>query len=117
MNESFKQAVSDKLIKWGMSIASLLIAIEIFSSLFFYFSLPPFIPIYNQMPWGDDRLGTKLELLLPSGITLLFLLLNFFLLSYLYKKIPLISRIISVTTLLIAILSLIFTIRTLHLIL
>ena len=117
MKETIKLFKSDKIIKWGMGMAGLVIVLELLAPLFFYFSLPPFIPIFNQMPWGETRLGTKIEIFIPLAITLVFFILNFFLLSYLYNKIPLVSRILSVTTLLISILSIIFTVRTLHLIL
>lgn len=117
MKESFKQVRSDKLIKWGLGIASFLIVAEVFLPLLFYFSLPPFIPIFNQMPWGETRLGAKIEIFIPVGITVIFFIFNFVFLSYLYMKIPLVSRILSVTTLLISLLSIIYTIRTLHLIL
>lgn len=117
MKESFKQVTSDKIIRWGMGLASFLIAVEIFLPGLFYFSLPPFIPVFNQMPWGETRLGTKITIFIPVGTTLLFFFINFIFMSYLYTRIPLVSRILSITTLLIALLSLIYTIRTLNLIL
>jgi hypothetical protein len=99
-----------------MGITGVLIAIQLLSLLFFYFSLPPLLPLFNQMPWGESRLGTKMAFFIPSGTMLFFFFLNFFLLSHWYERMPLISRILCITTLLIAILSLIFTMHTLYII-
>lgn len=116
MKASFKILKADKIIKWGTWASIGLLVFEVLYIAIFYFSLPPFIPIFNQMPWGENRLGIKIEIFIPVVMTASFLILNFFLLGRLYEKMPLISRILSVTTLLITILSCIFVIRTLHLI-
>ena len=116
MKESFKLLRADKIIKWGIWSTFGLLIFQTVYVLIFYFSLPPFMPIYNQMPWGENRLGGKIELFLPIVLTFSFLMLNFFLLGRLYEKMPLISRMLSITILLISLLSCIFVIRTLHLI-
>ncbi len=116
MKETFNQIKSDKIIRWGMGSAGVIIAIELLYILFSYLSLPPLIPLFNQMPWGESRLSNKLAIFLPLVITFIFFFFNFFLLSKLYKQIPLISRMLSVATLLIALLSAILIFRTFQLI-
>ena len=83
----------------------------------FFLSLPPVVPLFNQLPWGEDRLGVKFEIMLPLIITGLFFIFNYFLLARLYRTMPLVSRIIGITTLLASLLSFIFIMRTLQLIL
>lgn len=117
MKEIFRQVKGDKIIKWGMNISIVLLGIEFLCIFIFYFSLPPLIPLFNQMPWGESRLGTKLAIFLPPLITLSFLVLNFSLLAHLYDKIPLASRILSITTLLVTLLSFISIAQTLRIIL
>lgn len=117
MKASFKILKADKIIKWGTWSAIVMLVFATLYIALFYFSLPPFIPIFNQMPWGESRLGIKIEIFIPIIMTAAFLMLNFFLLGRLYEKMPLISRILSVTTLLITLLTCIFVVRTLHLIL
>jgi hypothetical protein len=117
MKKLFKYVKTDKIIRLAISIAFLLLLFEIGFILFSYFSLPPFLPLFNQMTWGDSRLGTRIEIFLPVMITLLFFGLNFFLLNRLYEKMPLVSRMLGITTLLVTILSFIFVARTLQLIL
>lgn len=117
MKEIIKHIKADKIIRWGISISGILLCVEIGYILLFFFSLPPYIPLYNQMPWGESRLGTRMEIFLPVVITLAFFILNFALLTGLYEKLPLVSRMLSITTLLITLLSVIFVVRTLLLIL
>ena len=117
MKGLFKHVKADKIIKWSLSISAAVLLIELISIILFYFSLPLYIPLFNQMPWGENRLGTKIDFFLPVLIVFIFFLLNFFLLDRLYERMPLVSRIIGITTLLISVLSFIFIIRTLQLIL
>ena len=116
MNEIFKYVKADKIIRWGLTTVIFILAGEIAWITLFYSSLPPVIPLFNQMPWGETRLGTKPAIFLPTIITLAFLVLNFSLITRLYEKIPLVSRMLCITTLLIALLSLIFIVRTILLI-
>jgi hypothetical protein len=117
MKEIFKHVKGDKIIKWGLTTVVAILVLEIAWIALFYFSLPPVIPLFNQMPWGESRLGAKPAIFLPTMITLAFLMLNFSLITRLYEKIPLVSRMLCVTTLLIALLSFIFIIKTMSIIL
>jgi hypothetical protein len=117
MNEAFKKIQADKIIRIAMSISLGLIVMHALYIAIHFLSLPPVLPLYNQMPWGETRLGSKLEIFIPLAITITFFLFNYFFLARLYNAMPLVSRIIGITTLLVSILSIIFIIRTLQLIL
>lgn len=117
MKELIKHIKSDKIVKWSIILAAGLLIIETFYILITYAFLPPYLPIFNQMPWGESRLGTKIEIFLPILITVAFIAINVVLLTRLYNSMPLASRILSITTLLITVLSCIFVTRTLLLIL
>src|SRR6266404_4792350 len=117
MNEVSSLVKADKIIRWGMTFSFALLILQAVLLAFFFLQLPPVLPLFNQLPWGDARLGAKYEVLLPLVITALFFLFNYFLLRKLYITMPLVSRIISITTLLSALLSFIFIVRTLQLIL
>lgn len=116
MNELFKHIKSDKIVKWGVILASSLLILQTLYILIAYTSLPPFMPLFNQMPWGEGRLGSKIEIFLPIVITIVYTSVNIFLILKLYTRMPLASRILSITTLLITVLSCIFVTRTLLLI-
>jgi len=69
------------------------------------------------MPWGEKRLGTKEQIFIPIAVTFTIFLINLFLSALSYEKMPLISRIFSVTTFMAALFTLIFIVRTTQLIL
>ena|SRR5258708_5273769 len=117
MKKFFKYAKADRIIKWSLTAALLILIAELGYIGIFYFSLPPVLPLFNQMPWGQDRLGTRVEILLPVLITVSFFIINLILALKMYEKMPLVSRIVSITTVLISLLSFIFVVRTLQLIL
>jgi len=117
MKGLFKYTKTDKIVRLGIVTAGLLVLIEAIFTIVFYFSLPPFLPLFNQLPWGEERLGTKVEIFIPVLITFFFLIFNLLLLNRFYERMPLLSRILSITTLLITLLSFIFILQTLRIIL
>lgn len=117
MNAAFSQIKADKIIRYGMAVSFVILLIHAIYLGITFFSLPPLIPLFNQMPWGESRLGTRIELLLPLIITGAFFGINYFLMAKLYSTMPLVSRILCITVLLASVLSFIFIIRTLQLIL
>ncbi|MBI2075020.1 MAG: hypothetical protein HYT83_04260 [Candidatus Levybacteria bacterium] len=117
MNESFKKLLSDKILTWILLTTIIIIFITLIPVTIFYAYLPPFIPIFNQLPWGIDQLGNKLEIFIPIILSITVLIANMFFAVNIYKKVPLLSRMLSVTSLLIAFLVLLFIIRTLQLVL
>ena len=116
MNAVFKLVLRDKIIKSGMISSTFIVLVELISIAVFYFSLPPLLPIFNQLPWGPQRLGGTITLFIPAIMAVVFIITNFIMITKLYEKTPLLSRILSITTLLITILSLIFILRTLQLV-
>ncbi len=117
MKDFFKDIKSDKTITIAYFInGSLMIAIIIFI-LCFYKSLPPFIPIFNQLPWGEERLGKTITIFVPVAIAILILVINLFTSSITYRKIPLIARMLAAISVLIGILTFIFVAKTITLIL
>ena len=116
MKEAFKQIKSDKIIRWAMTLACLLLLLHALYLAIFYFSLPPVIPLFNQLPWGEARLGSQIEIGLPLIITGIFIIFNYVFLAKMYSTMPLVSRILSITALLGSLLSFIFIVRTLQLI-
>ena len=100
----------------GYSIGIFFILVSIAVVLIFYRSLPPFLPIYNKLPWGYARVGTKIEFFIPVGIGALLYLFNVILGSLSYKKSVLIGRFFSGTTILISIAILIFVLQIIFLV-
>ncbi|MCL5970160.1 MAG: hypothetical protein M1450_01490 [Patescibacteria group bacterium] len=117
MNITFKKFFSDNLIFWGFLVTIFFIFLSIIFILFTYNLTPSVIPIFNQMPWGKERLGTRIEFFYPSLLVFSIFISNLFFSKKIYFKMPLISRMLCVTSLLLSLFVFLFTTRTLLLVL
>ena len=117
MKKLLSKIKTDKIALFACITSVLLILINSFYVAISYSSLPPFVPLFNQMPWGEARLSTKEQIFMPIAIVIVITIGNFLLASLLYEKIPLISRILSITIVLVSFFALLFVARTIQLIL
>ena len=115
MKNFFKDVVYDKTIKLAFFINIFLIAAAAICILLAYGKLPPFIPIFNQLPWGEQRLGTTISIFIPVLAAILILITNSIISAITYKNIPLISRMLAAISLLAGLLTLLFILRTITL--
>lgn len=111
MKNFFDGIIADRITRTATILSVLLIFITLIYTLLIYAGLPPYIPIFNQLGWGDPRLGENYLIFLPILLSLGVVILNIFLASLAYTAMPLISRIITITSLLVSALTLIFVIR------
>jgi hypothetical protein len=116
MKEFFNDIRDDRITRSSFIASLAIIVLSVIYILFYYTNLPPYIPLYNQLPWGEQRLAQTSGILIPSLLAFIIFIFNLVLSSIVYKKIPLISRLLSVTSLLIAILTFLFIIRTVQII-
>jgi len=116
MKDFFKDIKGDKTITSAYLINISFIITTVIYILFSYGKLPPFIPIFNQLPWGEQRLGDTFTIFIPVGISLLIFTINIFISNSIYKKIPLISRMLAAISLLTGILTFLFIVKTITLI-
>lgn len=112
MKEFFKDVINDNVIRFGFSSSLAVICINFIVVLFYYKNLPPFIPIFNQMPWGEQRLGSTTAMFMPVFTASLVLVCNFIVAKFIYKNIPLAARMLAITSLLASILIFIFILKT-----
>ncbi len=112
MKKLINNIKSDKITLRGFLLSLILGLLTSVYVLFYYGSLPPFIPIFNQLPWGEQRFTSTIGIFIPIIIFSLLFLFNLIVTGVIYNKNPLIARIIAATTLLIAIMNSIFIIRT-----
>lgn len=85
--------------------------------LFVYQSLPSYIPLYHQMPWGEARLGEKEQIFFPLIITLVFVVANLIIAISFYRRMPLLSRIINSTSIVLTLLASMFLLQSTMLVL
>lgn len=111
MKDFFKDILSDKTTKFGFLTSFIIIFFTLAFILIVYQKLPPFLPLFNQLPWGEKRLGTTIEIFIPVATSFFVFLSNLIIAPFFYKKIPLISRIFSVVSLISSILVFLFLIK------
>jgi hypothetical protein len=112
MKNFIRNITSDKLALRGFLISFLLMLLTIFYILINYSNFPPFIPIFNQLPWGNDRLTTPLGIFIPIIILTFIFLFNIIFTSLVYNKSPLIARIVAAVTLILAFMNFLYVVRT-----
>lgn len=116
MNTFFKSIISDRILVFSSLCSMFFLFLTIIIVFFSFYNLPPFIPLFNQMPWGVERLGTKEQIFVPIIICFVIGIINTILANYIYQKMPLVSRILCITTFLITILLFLFIFRTIQII-
>lgn len=116
MRGFFKNIAQDKTITSAIFINILFIIAALGYILFFYGSLPPIIPIFNQLPWGEQRLGSTFMIFIPVFVSLLIFAINIPISAIVYRKTPLVARMFSAVSLLVGILTFLFIIKTITLI-
>ncbi len=117
MNILRKKAALDKIIMASFLASLLLDVASLVFIIAIYSRLPIYLPLFNQMPWGALRLGTKEQIFIPLYLGTGIFIFNVFIAFSIYEKMPLISRIISVTTLLALSFVLLFIIKIIQLVL
>lgn len=113
---NFREIRSDKIISWGNIITFVIILLSLLFIALQFRILPPYIPIFNQLPWGEDRLGSTIMILLPVIGVIFVSLTNIFISSAIYTKSQIISRMLTVSSILSSFLSFLFIVRTIQLI-
>lgn len=116
MKKYFKYLREDRLLLRLFIFAFILIVITVVYILFNYQSLPPLLPIFNQLPWGEKRLAGTFGIFIPPSLVFAIFIFNIFASSLSYPKSPLMARIFAVTSFLTALLTFLFVVRTITLI-
>lgn len=116
MKDFFKDVKEDKTITSAFSVNVLFIIASIIYISFTYKKLPPLIPIFNQLPWGEQRLGNQIMIFIPVLVALLIFATNICISVVAYKKNPLLSRMLAAISLLAGILVFLFIARIITLI-
>ncbi len=111
-----KELLKDRIILWGFIFTIVILFLNIVFVLIKLASLPPYIPIFNQLPWGDERLSSSTSIFLPIAIVIFFSLVNIFISSFIYSRSQVVARMLSITNTLMSFLSFLLILRTVYLI-
>lgn len=117
MNARYKELITDKIVLGSILGGIILCVFHLLFLVLFLSKLPIFLPLFNQLPWGEARLATKTESFIPLGIAVVVLASNAIGALFLYQKMPLVSRFLCVTSLLVSVFSFVIIIRTILIVL
>lgn len=85
---------TDRVLKLAFLISCIFLLFQISFIAITYLSLPPFIPLYFQQPWGFPQIATKKELLILPSLSFLLIFVNAAFAGRLYGQSVLASRIL-----------------------
>ena len=117
MKKFLSNIKADRLTFRGFIISFVLIIVTTLYILINYRNLPPLIPIFNQLPWGFERLAGTWGIFIPLVVLGIIFIFNVIFTSIVYAKNPLIAIIVAATTLLLVVMNFIFVVRTILVIL
>lgn len=116
MKKYFKYLKEDKLILRVFVITFIIIVVTLIYIILNYTKLPPLLPVFNQLPWGEERLSATPGIFIPLVIVVVVFIMNILASAIIYLSSPLISRMLAITSFLTALLAFLFIVRTIQLI-
>lgn len=107
MKKAILNLFNDKLVKICLMASFFLILLTTTITLVSKPFLPPYIPLFNSLPWGVDRLARPdFIYLIPLSLGVFFVLNTFICMTF-YGKNALMSRILSFNSLVLSLLGLV----------
>lgn len=116
MNDSIKTILSDKGSRYALLAAIFILLFEVGLVILRFTALPPLLPLFNSLSWGDQRLAVREIIFLIPFLLLVIGMVNIILASKAYRKHALLSRMLSYNVLLCSLLSVIALIQILFLV-
>lgn len=93
----FTELWSDKVCGLSLKLTLVFAFLFLIILLFYYWRLPPEIPLTYSRPWGEEQLVKKTFLMVFLAMTLLIVTINNLLASFLYSREQLLAQILTWT--------------------
>lgn len=94
MKDKFSLIITDQFIRVSFILSLIFLLPLVTIIIATYNTLPPLIPFFNSMPWGEERLAySHVTIFLPLILFAVFMG-NMFLATFAYSKYVLVARII-----------------------
>ncbi|SRR5574344_363082 len=90
----WQEKVNSVIFRWNLFFIIIQLAVIIFK----FNALPPKVPLYYSLPWGESQLGNASSLFLLPVFSITILLLNNLLANFFLKSIPLLSRLLVIVS-------------------
>jgi hypothetical protein len=104
MKKVINRVLSDNILKLSTILSFAILLLSSILIAFTYPSLPPYIPFFNSLPWGTERLFSSFVVIILPIVFLLLIITNVILSSQLYTKHALMARMVSFNGLLVMVL-------------
>ena len=117
MKNLIKYLKKDSVGLWSFWICVFLFTIDFLTTGLLYRSLPPYLPLYNHMPWGYERIGNTIQIIIPLLFPFCLFIGNIFYATSIHEKNILLSRFLFITNICLALFTTIFLARLLQVIL
>ena len=115
MKDKFKLIIADQFVRISLLLSFIFIIPLTVIIVITYSNLPPLIPFYNSMPWGEERLvSSTVAIFLPMLLLGIFIA-NVFQSAFVYSKYVLVARIVMFNTFLFLLLGLLAYLQILFL--
>lgn len=108
----WQEKINSKILRWNI----IFIIIQIAFLFWKFNSLPPQVPLYYSLPWGESQLAQASLLFIFPTISLILLLINHLFAISLTKTSLLLSRILLIISLIFSFLALIAILHIVYLI-
>jgi len=115
MGLSFREVWNDKITGNCLNLALITLSASFFLLLFSWFKLPPKVPLFYSLPWGEEQLASPFYLWLLPASSLAIIIINLVFASY-FSSNQLLTRVLMVTASLYSLLASIILFRIISLI-
>ena len=115
MKEKFSLMISDQFVRISLLFSLIFILPLIFIIIITYGTLPPLIPFFNSMPWGEERLASSQVAIFLPLLLIIIITSNILQAAFIYKRYVLVSRIVLFNTFLFLLLGLLSYLQILFL--
>lgn len=88
----------DSIIFWSTSFSTLMALLMLSIWLIFITKLPPQIPLFYSLPWGETQLAQTPQFILLPSITILIMLINLILSWHLHPSQIVVKRVLSLSS-------------------
>ncbi len=113
LNNKFKKfyLFQDKMVFWFNGGSLFIGLVLLLTWVTILSALPPQVPLFYSLPWGDKQLASKTQLILLPSLIFLITLLNITLSWYLHKSQNFIKKVLTASSLLFTLLIVIASLK------
>jgi len=112
----FYELRQDPIFPWSWRICLMVLAIGVFSLLFFWHKLPREVPFFYSLPWGEEQLTSPFTLITSIAVALGLYILSTLSAIFVHRTSPYLAKMLLIGTTAICILLIISIIQVILLI-